>query len=91
MTFIKIDMNLITKCNPRDKRKFPSFSSQVNNNIIIIIFIIVIIIRIKIMLQLLLLLLVLLMTCIFLRYLHTLFTYPLISLAKVKQNYVIFM
>ena len=32
MTFIKIDMNLITKCNPRDKRKFPSFSSQVNNN-----------------------------------------------------------
>ena len=32
ITFIKIDMNLITKCNPRDKRKFPSFSSQVNNN-----------------------------------------------------------
>lgn len=32
MTFIKIDMNLITKCNPRDKCKFPSFSSQVNNN-----------------------------------------------------------
>lgn len=28
MTFIKIDMNLITKCNPRDKCKFPSFSSQ---------------------------------------------------------------
>lgn len=32
MTYIKIDMNLITKCNPRDKCKFPSFSSQVNNN-----------------------------------------------------------
>ena len=31
MTFIKIDMNLIAKCNPRDKCKFPSFSSQVNN------------------------------------------------------------
>ena len=32
MTLIEIDMNLITKCNPRDKCKFFSFSSQVNNN-----------------------------------------------------------
>ena len=27
MTFIKIDMNLITMCNPRDKCKFPLFST----------------------------------------------------------------